>query len=175
MTDKDVPEKIQKEEEPKEGNDIFELKEEALEDSMDDDDIIDLVDVADQSVDDDDIIDLVDAQDKPSADDRAEVPLEDEFIFDLDDELSDEADQALQTEDDVVDSLGMEIDTEKAAAQDLQQSAEVSMEQVEAALERVVKNLFYEKIDRILVEVIEKTVTEEIDRIKNLLVDDVSE
>ena len=48
-------------------------------------------------------------------------------------------------------------------------------EQIEAALERVVKNVFYEKIDRILVEVIEKTVAKEIDRIKSVLMDDASD
>ena len=45
----------------------------------------------------------------------------------------------------------------------------LSDEQVEAAVERVIRKMYADKIDAILVEAIEKTVSEEIDRLKNLL------
>jgi hypothetical protein len=48
----------------------------------------------------------------------------------------------------------------------------VSAEQVDAALERVVKKMYAEKIDRILVEVIEKTVTKEIEKLKRIILED---
>jgi len=45
----------------------------------------------------------------------------------------------------------------------------LSDEQVEAAVERVIRKMYADKIDAILVEAIERTVSEEIDRLKNLL------
>jgi hypothetical protein len=66
----------------------------------------------------------------------------------------------------------MELDSSEDVAEDLLDAEKVSDEQVEAALERVIKKMFYDKIDRILVEVIEKTVTREIERIKGVLLED---
>ena len=92
----------------------------------------------------------------------------------LDDELGEEAsiDQALS--DDFVDSLGMELDSKEDVSEDLLKSEKVSDAQMEAALERVIKKMFYEKIDGILVEVIEKTVTREIERLKSILLQDAA-
>ncbi len=92
----------------------------------------------------------------------------------LDDELGEEPsiDQALS--DDFVDSLGMELDSKEDVSEDLLKSEKVSDAQMEAALERVIKKMFYEKIDGILVEVIEKTVTREIERLKNILLQDAA-
>lgn len=92
----------------------------------------------------------------------------------LDDELGEEAsiDQALS--DDFVDSLGMELDSKEDVSEDLLKSEKVSDAQMEAALERVLKKMFYEKIDGILVEVIEKTVKREIERLKNILLEEES-
>jgi hypothetical protein len=92
----------------------------------------------------------------------------------LDDELGEEvaADQALG--DDFVDSLGMELDSKEDISEDVLESEKVSDAQVEAALERVIKKMFYEKIDGILVEVIEKTVTREIERLKSILLQDAA-
>jgi hypothetical protein len=92
----------------------------------------------------------------------------------LDDELGEEAsiDQALS--DDFVDSLGMELDSKEDVSEDLLKSEKVSDAQMEAALERVIKKMFYEKIDGILVEVIEKTVKREIERLKNILLEEES-
>lgn len=92
----------------------------------------------------------------------------------LDDELGEEVatDQALS--DDFVDSLGMELDSKEDVSEDLLESEKVSDAQIEAALERVIKKMFYEKIDGILVEVIEKTVTREIERLKSILLQDAA-
>jgi hypothetical protein len=90
----------------------------------------------------------------------------------LDDESGQEVDRDQALNNDFVDSLGMEIDSEEDVSEGLLESEKVSDAQVEAALERVVKNMFYEKIDGILVEVIEKTVTREIERLKSVLLQD---
>ena len=92
----------------------------------------------------------------------------------LNDEFGQEvaADQALS--DDFVDSLGMELDSKEDISEDVLGAEKVSDARVEAALERVIRNMFYEKIDGILVEVIEKTVTREIERLKNILLQDAA-
>jgi hypothetical protein len=74
--------------------------------------------------------------------------------------------------DNFADSLGIEFDSEEDAKENLFDPGRVSSEQVEAALERVVKKMFYEKIDRLLVDAIEKTVKREIERLKKALLDD---
>jgi len=86
--------------------------------------------------------------------------------------------------DDFVDSLGMEIDVEadveivsgadKAVGAALPEGADISGAQLDAALERVIRKMFYDKIDRVLVEVIEKTVTREIERLKSILLEEAS-
>ncbi|MEA1946228.1 MAG: hypothetical protein U9N83_02870 [Thermodesulfobacteriota bacterium] len=90
----------------------------------------------------------------------------------LDDEFGKEVafDQGLS--DDFVDSLGMELDAKEDVSEDLLDTEKVSDAQMEAALERVIKKMFYEKIDGILVEVIEKTVTRELERLKSILLKD---
>ncbi len=99
-------------------------------------------------------------------------PLEE--TSDFDDELGEEVafDQALS--DDFVDSLGMELDSKEDVSEDLLDAKKVSDAQMEAALERVIKKMFYEKIDGILVEVIEKTVTRELERLKSVLLQGVA-
>jgi len=74
--------------------------------------------------------------------------------------------------DDFADSLGVELDSNEDISKNTLEADNVSDEQVEAALERVIKKLFYEKIDRLLVETIEKTVTKEIERLKRALLED---
>ncbi|MGB5156856.1 hypothetical protein [Desulfobacterium sp. N47] len=87
--------------------------------------------------------------------------------------------------DDFVASLGMEIDSESGFPDGLTKSGEpysetkfqkefsgeltVSPQQVEAAVERVVRRLLGDKIDSILIEVIERAVTQEIVRLKKVL------
>lgn len=74
--------------------------------------------------------------------------------------------------DDFADSLGVELDSNEDISKNTLEADNVSDEQVEAALERVIKKLFYEKIDRLLVETIEKTVAKEIERLKRALLED---
>jgi NAD(P)-dependent dehydrogenase (short-subunit alcohol dehydrogenase family) len=98
-----------------------------------------------------------------------------EATAELEEGLTDSIDD---DEDDFVDSLGMEIgaeedeeEAEHASGLDL----DISPEQVDAALERVVQKMFYDRIDRILVTVIEKRVKREIDRIKSALIDEAGD
>lgn len=100
-----------------------------------------------------------------------EGDLLDESI-DVDDNLDREiaGDPALK--DDVADSLGIEIAPEEDVSEDKIKADRISDEEIEAALERVVKRMFYEKIDGILVEVIEKTVSREIERLKRILLEE---
>jgi hypothetical protein len=75
---------------------------------------------------------------------------------------------------DFTDSLGIELGSEEDAKENLFDPHKVSNEQIDAALERVIKKMFYEKIDRLLVDTIEKTVTKEIEKLKKALLDDVT-
>jgi hypothetical protein len=77
--------------------------------------------------------------------------------------------------DDFADSLGIELDSDEDAKENFFDPDKISSEQVEAALERVIKKMFYEKIDRLLVDTIEKTVTREIERLKKALLDDATD
>ena len=111
----------------------------------------------------------------------ATVELEESLEEDYDDDQDDD--------DDFVDSLGMEIgaeddDDDLVETQDLFQQPsdsdpaamlDVSPEQLDAALERVIQKMFYDRIDRILVTVIEKRVKGEIDRIKTILLDETAD
>jgi hypothetical protein len=98
-----------------------------------------------------------------------------EETSDFDDELGEEVafDQAIN--DDFVDSLGMELDSKEDVSENLLDAERVSDAQMEAALERVIKKMFYEKIDSILVEVTEKTVTRELGKLKSILLQDAAE
>ncbi len=98
-----------------------------------------------------------------------------EETSDFDDELGEEVafDQAIN--DDFVDSLGMELDSKEDVSENLLDAEKVSDAQMEAALERVIKKMFYEKIDSILVEVTEKTVTRELEKLKSILLQDAAE
>ncbi len=64
-----------------------------------------------------------------------------------------------------IDSLEQDVSTDISS---------ISPEQLELAVERVVKKMFAEKIEGVLVQVIEKTVTKEINRLKNILLDETS-
>ena len=102
------------------------------------------------------------------------------LIFDLNDALP--QDLTGDQDDDFVDSLGMDLESDEtdpgaAVQEDLAEQAVVSLtpQQLEAALERVIEKMFSEKIEKILSEVIEKTVTREIEKLKNILTDDTSQ
>ena len=150
--------------------------------------------VADETTDDDEIIDLADAAEEISlkTEDIGE-PISEDFdtatefddLSEFDSDLIQEATAADKPDsetlvedalkDDFVDSLGIELDTEKDAQENLFDADKVTGEQVEAALERVIKKMFHEKIDRLLVDTIEKTVTREIEKLKKALLDDATD
>ena len=190
MTDNNDPDKKIEGAESTEDEEIIELKEETSDMSQDDEEIIDLLDDVDEP-DVEEIITLTEAMsDTPQEIEEIGEPIpvtvdtsqeaEDitnlegdplEETSDFDDELGEEVafDQALS--DDFVDSLGMELDSKEDVSEDLLDVKKVSDAQMEAALERVIKKMFYEKIDGILVEVIEKTVTRELERLKSILLE----
>jgi hypothetical protein len=155
-------------EESVEDDEILELTNEIIEPSQDDDEIIDLIEEPGASIfktdapslETDDITDL-------------EIDLFEETI-DFDEELDQEVPLDPSLKDDFVDSLGIELETGEDIPEGSLKAERVSDEQIEAALERVIKKMFYEKIDGILVEVIEKTVKTEIERLKNILLEEES-
>ena len=258
MTSNNDPDKKIERVESTEDEEIIELKEESIDVTQDDEEIIDLLEAVDESdveiitegivpqapeseqdpelieleeetfdvsQNDEEVIDLMDAADEPDVDDEKEAVVSQELesseeiinltetmsesprdieeigeplhitantseevedLTDLNADLLEEpgvlndefgqevaADQALS--DDFVDSLGMELDSKEDISEDVLGAEKVSDARVEAALERVIRNMFYEKIDGILVEVIEKTVTREIERLKNILLQDSAE
>lgn len=103
---------------------------------------------------------------------------------DIDDEL--DFDEGIQ--DDFVNSMGVDLETDSAISQ-LPEAHEpllelapaetapsttdvISSDQIEAAIERVIMKILPEKIDSILTAAIEKTLTREIEKIKTLLLED---
>lgn len=180
------------------------LKEEVTDESKDDEEIIDLiVDAAEEiSVTDgtensvvDEIIDLTDAVSDTSLEiedigepipDAADALQEFDDVSEIDSDLieetidvADELDSETIADDvlkaDFTDSLGIELDSEENAKENLFYPDKISGEQIEAALERVITKMFYEKIDRLLVDAIEKTVTREIEKLKKVLLDDATD
>jgi len=115
--------------------------------------------------------------------DEADLSQEFDNIDELDNDLIKEADDftdELDTdvimdkvpEDDFADSLGIELDSKDDISGDLLEPDSITDEKIEAALERVIKKVFYEKIDRLLAESIEKTVKKEIEKLKKALLED---
>ena len=97
---------------------------------------------------------------------------EEEADEDLSLEPQEEADELGQLIADVVEDSQQEAACEKETASDTHEPIPLSSEQVDAALERVIKKMYADKIDSILTEVIEKTVTKEIEQLKALLLED---
>ena len=105
---------------------------------------------------------------------------------DIEEDLEIEEDE----QDDFVNSLGMDLETNSAISQlpeeqDAVSAAEpsesapliseaVSSDQIEAAVERVVMKILPEKIDSLLSAAVEKTLAREIDKIKAVLLDESS-
>lgn len=111
---------------------------------------------------------------------------DDDDIDAFDDNFEGDMDLPPDDDDDFVESMGMEVvseSTEEETAPDFQEDiaeetadagpVSITPEQVEAALERVVKNLYAEKIESILVDVVKKTITKEIDRLKGTLLEEL--
>lgn len=100
-----------------------------------------------------------------------------EPIFILDDELDSEIAMDESLADDLMGTLGMELDldSEIDEKEELPEAKDISDEQVEAALERVIRKMFYEKIDHILADVIDKTVSREIETLKGTMLGDAGD
>jgi hypothetical protein len=100
-----------------------------------------------------------------------------EPIFILDDELDSQFAMDESIEDDLMGTLGMELDLDSDTdeKEELPEAKDISDEQVEAALERVIRKMFYEKIDHILADVIDKTVSREIETLKGTMLGDAGD
>jgi hypothetical protein len=100
-----------------------------------------------------------------------------EPIFILDDELDSEIAMDESLSDDLMGTLGMELDldSEIDEKEELPEAKDISDEQVEAALERVIRKMFYEKIDHILADAIDKTVSREIETLKGTMLGDAGD
>ncbi|MCP4717705.1 MAG: hypothetical protein GY868_21485 [Deltaproteobacteria bacterium] len=156
-----------------------------------DEEIIELTDiVTDGSKDSEEVVELSEIIDDDSAD-IAESPdaegdeVEEAIVFD--DELEDDFEDVADDEDDFADSLGMEIGDEEEGLDEeadfsepdaleedagIQEPIAIPQEQMDEALERVIKNLYSDKIEGIIISAIEKAVTREIDKIKAALLED---
>ena len=113
-----------------------------------------------------------------SQEDESVIDLEGNLLeetSDFDDEMGEKVAFDQDISDDFVDSLGLELDSKEDVSENLLDAEKVSDAQMEAALERVIKKMFYEKIDSILVEVTEKTVTRELEKLKSILLQDAAE
>ena len=186
------------EELPIEGEQILELTDEIIESSQNDEKIIDLMNTVEEiSIEPDEeeeIIELI-AEPGDTPEEIAEIgesvfttgdpspEFEDipglesdlfEETIDFDTEFDQKVSLDPSVKDDFADSLGIEIETGDDILEGSLEAGRVSDEQIAAALERVIKKMFYEKIDGILVEVIEKTVKREIERLKNILLEEES-
>jgi len=127
---------------------------------------------------------VVELEDDLNKDIEIDHYLDDEFVdsADLDSELDvskdfpiepqEEEDELGQLIADVVEDSQQEAAYEKETASDAPVPIPLSPEQVDEALERVIKKMYADKIDSILTEVIEKTVTKEIEQLKALLIED---
>ena len=83
-------------------------------------------------------------------------------------EKSDELGQLIS---DLVEDTQQKTAHEKETISDPPEPVPLSPEQVDEALEKVIKNMYADKIDSILTEVIEKAVTKEIEQLKALLLE----
>lgn len=127
----------------------------------------------------------------PESGETSEIPgisiMDDDDDMDaFDDNFEGDMDLPPDDDDDFVESMGMEVvseSTEEETVSDFQEDTaeetadagpvSITPEQMEAALERVVKNLYAEKIESILVDVVKKTITREIDRLKGTLLEEL--
>jgi len=155
---------------PEEDEEIIDLVEE-ITDAPVDEEIIDLAEEMTDAPADEEIIDL--AEEMTDAPDDAEPALSEmaddiQFGDALDEEIEQEED-----DDDFVNSLGMDLEEEIEPSEEAVSTAgDLSSEQIEAAIERVLMKILPEKIESILVDAIEKTVTKEINRLKDILSDE---
>lgn len=156
-----------------------------------DEEILDLTGLEDQSLEqDEEIIDLSDIENKPAEKSNSvpDIDLLDKTFLDLEEsedifsktDISDEdggKGSLIETAAEYATSQHAPLQTnfQEGPASSADKSFSLSEEQLEEALERVIKKMFAEKIDSILVEVIEKSVAKEIERLKDILTDDAKD
>lgn len=198
MTINGEPDKNTERTESADDDEILELTDEIIDTSQNDEEIIDLMDtveeISNEPDDDDEIIELIAepgdtpqeieeigesifSSNDPSTESDDILDLESDLFeetIDFDEESDPELPVDLPLKDDFAGSLGIELETGEDIPEGSLEADRVSDEQIEAALERVIKKMFYEKIDGILVEVIEKSVKREIERLKNILLEEES-
>ena len=114
-------------------------------------------------------------EDKKEIDEQFGKQIDDDFAINIgiDDVFEKEKISGDQNMDDkVVDSLGMDLEPETDALEDIHKEVSLSPEHLEEALERVVEKMFSEKIEKMLAEMIEAAVSREIKSIKEKLLDE---
>ena len=177
MTDSNEPEKLDPGQEASAEEEIIELTQVVSEFTEADEPIIELTDIAVEAAEEagapaedaaENIIELMDVVQKSTEEEGEtdETVLEEDSAIDA--AFSEEADHEPLSDDDFVDTLGMDLE----AGIDPPAPPAISTEDIEAAIERVVKEMLSEKIDTLLREIIETEVTKEVERIKNLLLDE---
>ena len=195
MTDNNDTNQLNDEASPKDDEDIIDLTD-VVSDTEDIDDI-EFSDYTDEAISvseeekvpelDDDILDnIIKLEDDLNKDIEIDNYLDDEFIDsadlgleldvsegkkqDISLEPEEESDELGQLIADVVEDTQQKAPYEKETASDTP-DIPLSPEQVDEALERVIKKMYADKIDSMLTEVIEKTVTKEIEKLKALLLE----
>jgi len=195
MTENNDTNQLNDEASPKDDEDIIDLTD-VVSDTEDIDDI-ELPDYIDEAISvseeekvpelDDDILDnIIKLEDDLNKDIEIDNYLDDEFIDsadlgleldtsegkkqDISLEPEEESDELGQLIADVVEDTQQKAPYEKETASDTP-DIPLSPEQVDEALERVIKKMYADKIDSMLTEVIEKTVTKEIEKLKALLLE----
>lgn len=141
---------------------------------------------------DDGIIELTDrVTDSVTEEDQGLVLLENQDEVNLVDgmledtvKLEADIDEVAGDDDDFLENLGMDLEEDLEAPEPLAVEPDVdpeeepetiglSSEQLEDALEKVIRAVYSEKIEQMLVTIVEKTVKEEIERL-NVLIEDAS-
>lgn len=133
--------------------------------------IIELTDIAEEA--EEPIIELTDVVSP------AEPPADTEEILELTDILQEGGDESPAQmivdvieppDDDIADTLGVDLES----GLEPPEPPLLASEQIEAVLERIVREKLSEKIDALLVKVIEKEVSKEVERIRKLLMDEMT-
>ena len=137
-----------------------------------------------QPLEEEEIIELTDevieaseqVEDKKEIEEQFSEQIDDDFAISLgtDDVLEKEISGDQDMADRFAGSLGMDLEPEVDALEDIHEEVSLSPEHLEETLERVVKKMFSEKIEKMLAEMIEAAVSKEITSIKKRLLDDES-
>ena len=120
---------------------------------------------------DDEFVDSADLALEPGLSKDLSEDLSGDNAYDISIEPEKESDELEHLIADVVEDTQQKAVYEKEIAADIPEPISLSPDQVDEALERVIKKMYADKIDSILTEVIEKTVTKKIERLKALLLE----